>query len=133
MTEEKTIEKVVENGFTLIHCPKFSQESPLMKVVIICGNYSSSVGTLYKRVEISGLDRVNPTIDYKLGGLEEVLPYINSGERKVAEVMERAEVRREILGEKVKSFQDRLYLLGNTVLSLHGNIPQSIKDKYGVN
>lgn len=131
MANEK-IEEEVENGFTLIHCPTSSQESPLMKVVIVCGNYPSSIGTLYRRVEISGLDKVNPTLDYRLGGLEEFLPYIKSGERKIADAMERARVRTEILGEKAKSFQDRLYLLGDSVLSLHGNLPQSIKDKYGV-
>lgn len=132
MPEEKINEEIVQEGFTLVR----KSGSPLESVVILGQCYGFCDGkALYKRVELFGLNEFTPIVDYRLGGLEQVLPSLVSGERRIASEEEISRIRlNSSAGEKPKSprFLDRVYLFEDSLPLLHGNLPQSIKEKYGV-
>jgi hypothetical protein len=132
MPEEKINEETVKEGFTLVR----KSGSPLESVVILGQCYGFCEGkALYKRVELSGLAEFTPILDYRLGGLEQVLPSLVSGDRRIANEEELREIILNSLPEgrpKSPRFLDRVYLFENSLPLLHGTLPQSIKDKYGV-
>jgi hypothetical protein len=126
---EEQREEIVKPGLTLVRNSNHS----LSKVIILEDSYCYNKDiALYRRAEISGLTEQTPVVDFKLGGLEQVLPNLKDLIARVASAEEILLIREAVEKNISEKFQSRKYLFEDYLSLLHGNIPQSIKDKYGV-
>ena len=125
------IEEIVQEGFTAV----FNSDNPQLKVIVLLDKYglTKEGDGLYKRIQINGLDSEIPTTDYNLGSLAEVLTQIVRGRMRVASPKECEEISDRVLNTEGKLFQKvRNYFFRDGIPTLHGDLPQSIKEKYGM-